>query len=564
MSYLDNEAPGTSPESGARIVHAPRGTHLTCKGWQQEAAMRMIMNNLDPAVAERPEDLVVYGGSGRAARSWAAFDAIIHSLQNLENDETLLVQSGKPVGIFRTHPGAPRVLIANSNLVPHWANWNEFRRLEALGLTMYGQMTAGSWIYIGSQGIVQGTYETFAEAARKHFAGTLKGKFILTAGLGGMGGAQPLAVTMNEGVCLAVEVDPYHIQRRLETGYCDEMASTLDEALHQVREAVNQGQPLSIGLIGNAAEVYPELVRRGIIPDMVTDQTSAHDALNGYIPAGLSLEEANTLRQTDPNTYIQRSMDSMVTHVRAMLDLQQMGAVVFDYGNNLRGQALAAGETHALDFPGFVPAYIRPLFCRGKGPFRWVALSGDPEDIYRTDEAILELFPENVGLKRWITMARQKIHFQGLPARICWLGYGERDKAGLAFNELVARGIVKAPIVIGRDHLDSGSVASPYRETEAMKDGSDAIADWPILNALLNTASGATWVSMHHGGGVGIGYSIHAGQVIVADGSADAAERLSRVLTNDPGTGVMRHVDAGYEEAIECAKDLGIKIPVLQ
>ena len=564
MSYLDQESSGTTPEPGPRIVRAPRGNALSCKSWQQEAAMRMIMNNLDPDVAERPNDLVVYGGSGRAARSWAAFDAIVHSLQSLNNDETLLVQSGKPVGIFQTHSNAPRVLIANSNLVPHWANWDEFRRLETLGLTMYGQMTAGSWIYIGSQGIVQGTYETFAEAAHKHFGGSLKGKFILTAGLGGMGGAQPLAITMNEGVCLAVEVDPNHIQRRLETGYCDEMASTLDEALHQVREAVNQGQPLSIGLIGNAAEVYPELVRRGIIPDMVTDQTSAHDALNGYIPAGLSLVEANELRQADPQTYIQRSMESMVTHVRAMLDLQKLGAIVFDYGNNLRGQALAAGESHALDFPGFVPAYIRPLFCQGKGPFRWVALSGDVEDIYRTDEAILELFPENAGLKRWITMARQKIHFQGLPARICWLGYGERDKAGLAFNELVARGIVKAPIVIGRDHLDSGSVASPYRETEAMKDGSDAIADWPILNALLNTASGATWVSVHHGGGVGIGYSLHAGQVIVADGSADAAERLSRVLTNDPGTGVMRHVDAGYDEAIKCAKDSGIRIPMLQ
>ncbi len=564
MPYIDKDSAGTTPEPGPHIVRAPRGNTLSCKSWQQEAAMRMIMNNLDPDVAERPNDLVVYGGSGRAARSWAAFDAIVHSLQSLENDETLLVQSGKPVGIFRTHTNAPRVLIANSNLVPHWANWDEFRRLESLGLTMYGQMTAGSWIYIGSQGIVQGTYETFAEAARKHFGGSLKSKFILTAGLGGMGGAQPLAITMNEGVCLAVEVDAHHIQRRLETGYCDEMASTLDEALHQVREAVNQGQPLSIGLIGNAAEVYPELVRRGIIPDMVTDQTSAHDALNGYIPAGLSVEEADVLRQADPQAYIQRSMESMVTHVRAMLDLQEMGAIVFDYGNNLRGQALAAGETHALDFPGFVPAYIRPLFCLGKGPFRWVALSGDPEDIYRTDEAILELFPENVGLKRWINMARQKIHFQGLPARICWLGYGERDKVGLAFNELVAQGIVKAPIVIGRDHLDSGSVASPYRETEAMKDGSDAIADWPILNALLNTASGATWVSVHHGGGVGIGYSLHAGQVIVADGSAEAAERLSRVLTNDPGTGVMRHVDAGYEEAIECAKDLGVKIPMLQ
>ena len=561
MPYTDDTS--SAMKSGPRTVRAPRGTTLSCKSWQQEAAMRMLMNNLDPDVAERPNDLVVYGGSGRAARSWAAFDALVHALQNLENDETLLVQSGKPVGIFRTHANAPRVLIANSNLVPHWANWDEFRRLEALGLTMYGQMTAGSWIYIGSQGIVQGTYETFAEAARKDFGGSLKGRFILTAGLGGMGGAQPLAISMNEGVCLAVEVDPQHIQRRLETGYCDEMASTLDEALPQVREAVNQGQPLSIGLIGNAAEVYPELVRRGIVPDLVTDQTSAHDALNGYIPAGLSLEEAGELRQRDPQAYIKRSMESMVTHVRAMLDMQKMGAVVFDYGNNLRGQALAAGETHAMDFPGFVPAYIRPLFCRGKGPFRWVALSGDPEDIYHTDEAILELFPEDAALERWLTMARQKIHFQGLPARICWLGYGQRDKAGLAFNELVARGIIKAPIVIGRDHLDSGSVASPYRETEAMKDGSDAIADWPILNALLNTASGATWVSVHHGGGVGIGYSLHAGQVIVADGTPDAAERLSRVLTNDPGTGVMRHVDAGYEEAVECAREWGVKIPML-
>jgi urocanate hydratase len=564
MPGTENTPSAKTPEGhGPRTVRAPRGTAISCKGWQQEAALRMIMNNLDPDVAERPDDLVVYGGSGRAARSWAAFDAIVRSLRQLADDETLLVQSGKPVGIFRTHADAPRVLIANSNLVPHWGNWDEFRRLEALGLTMYGQMTAGSWIYIGSQGIVQGTYETFAEAARMHFGGSLKGKFILTAGLGGMGGAQPLAVTMNEGVCLAVEVDPHRIQRRLETGYCDEIASTLDEALHQVSEACDQGQPLSIGLIGNAAEVYPELVRRGIVPDMVTDQTSAHDALNGYIPAGLSEEEAEELRKRDPHDYVNRSMASMVIHVRAMLDLQKMGSIVFDYGNNLRGQALEAGETHALDFPGFVPAYIRPLFCRGKGPFRWVALSGDAEDIYRTDEAILELFPEDAALKRWITLARQKIHFQGLPARICWLGYGERDKAGLAFNELVAKGIVKAPIVIGRDHLDSGSVASPYRETEAMKDGSDAIADWPLLNALLNTASGATWVSLHHGGGVGIGYSIHAGQVIVADGTPEAAQRLSRVLTNDPGTGVMRHADAGYDEAIECAKELGIKIPML-
>ncbi len=553
----------THSNSGPRPVRAPRGTTLSCKGWQQEAALRMLMNNLDPDVAERPDDLVVYGGSGRAARSWAAFDAIVRSLRDLESNETLLVQSGKPVGIFRTHADAPRVLIANSNLVPHWANWDEFRRLEALGLTMYGQMTAGSWIYIGSQGIVQGTYETFAEAARKHFGGTLKGRFVLTAGLGGMGGAQPLAVTMNGGVCLAVEVEPSHIQRRIASGYCDEMASTLDEALHQVREACEQEQPLSIGLIGNAAEVYPELVRRGVIPDMVTDQTSAHDALNGYTPAGLSLSEADALRKSDPQGYVRRSQDSMVAHVRAMLAMQERGAIVFDYGNNLRGQALAAGETHAFDFPGFVPAYIRPLFCRGKGPFRWVALSGDPEDIYRTDEALLELFPEDAALQRWITLARQKISFQGLPARICWLGYGERDKAGLAFNELVAKGIVKAPIVIGRDHLDSGSVASPYRETEAMKDGSDAIADWPLLNALLNTASGATWVSLHHGGGVGIGYSIHAGQVIVADGTPEAAARLKRVLTNDPGTGVMRHVDAGYDEAVEYAHEFNMQIPML-
>ena len=564
MPDKENNSVATRPEEhGPRTVRAPRGTTISCKGWQQEAALRMIMNNLDPDVAERPDDLVVYGGSGRAARSWAAFDAIVRSLRELENDETLLVQSGKPVGIFRTFPNAPRVLIANSNLVPHWGNWDEFRRLEALGLTMYGQMTAGSWIYIGSQGIVQGTYETFAEAARQHFGGTLKGRFVLTAGLGGMGGAQPLAVTMCEGVCLAVEADPQHIQRRLETGYCDEMASTLDEALNQVREASNLGVPLSIGLIGNAAEIYPELVRRGVIPDLVTDQTSAHDALNGYVPADLSLPEADELRKRDPQGYIARSLESMVTHVRAMLEMQKMGAIVFDYGNNLRGQALAAGETHAMDFPGFVPAYIRPLFCRGKGPFRWVALSGDPEDIYRTDEAILELFPQDTALKRWITLARQKIHFQGLPARICWLGYGERDKAGLAFNELVRKGVVKAPIVIGRDHLDSGSVASPYRETEAMRDGSDAIADWPLLNVLLNTASGATWVSIHHGGGVGIGYSIHAGQVIVADGTPEAAERLARVLTNDPGSGIMRHADAGYDIAIECAREKGLKLPMV-
>lgn len=559
---IDKQHIAFTRAAGPRTISARRGTVLSCKGWQQEAALRMLMNNLDPEVAERPEDLVVYGGSGRAVRSWEAFDAIVRTLQRLENDETLLVQSGKPVGVFRTHTDAPRVLIANSNLVPHWANWDEFRRLEALGLTMYGQMTAGSWIYIGSQGIVQGTYETFAEAANQHYDGTLKGKFVLTAGLGGMGGAQPLAVTLNGGVCLAVEVDAAHIKRRQETGYCDEIASTLDEALLQVREACEQGQALSIGLIGNAAEIYPELVRRNVIPDLVTDQTSAHDALNGYVPVGLSLEEAQDLRQRDPQTYIQRSQESMLSHVRAMLEMQKRGAIVFDYGNNLRGQALEAGETHALDFPGFVPAYIRPLFCRGKGPFRWVALSGDPEDIYRTDEALLELFPENAGLQRWLTLARQKIHFQGLPARICWLGYGERDKAGLLFNDLVARGVVKAPIVIGRDHLDSGSVASPYRETEAMRDGSDAIADWPLLNALVNTASGATWVSLHHGGGVGIGYSLHAGQVIVADGTPEAAARLLRVLTNDPGMGVIRHVDAGYEAALQHAQAYGVKLPM--
>ena len=553
----------TQGGSGPRPVRAPRGTELSCKGWQQEAALRMLMNNLDPEVAERPDDLVVYGGSGKAARNWASFDAIVRSLRSLENDETLLVQSGKPVGVFTTHPGAPRVLIANSNLVPHWGNWDEFRRLEAMGLTMYGQMTAGSWIYIGSQGIVQGTYETFGEAARQHFGGTLKGTLTITAGLGGMGGAQPLAVTMNEGVCLAIEVDPSRIQRRLDTGYLDEMVTDLDEALRRAEEYRQQGVARSIGLVGNAAEILPEIVRRTVRVELVTDQTSAHDALNGYVPAGLSLEEAAELRRTDPAEYERRSLDSMATHVRAMLDLDESGAVVFDYGNNLRGQALRAGVEDAMHFPGFVPAFIRPLFCQGKGPFRWVALSGDPADIYRTDQAILELFPEDEGLARWIRMARERIHFQGLPARICWLGYRERDKAGLAFNELVRRGEVKAPIVIGRDHLDSGSVASPYRETEAMRDGSDAIADWPILNALLNTASGASWVSVHHGGGVGIGYSLHAGVVIVADGTDEAAGKLQRVLTNDPGTGVMWHVDAGYTEAIETARARGLKIPML-
>jgi urocanate hydratase len=553
----------TSPTSGPRPVRAPRGSEISCKGWQQEAALRMLMNNLDPEVAERPDDLVVYGGSGKAARNWKCFDAIVRSLRSLEGDETLLVQSGKPVGIFRTHPGAPRVLIANSNLVPHWANWDEFRRLEALGLTMYGQMTAGSWIYIGSQGIVQGTYETFAEAARQRHGGSLKGTITLTGGLGGMGGAQPLAITMNEGVCLAVEVDPARIHRRLDTGYLDEMVTDLDEALRRAEEYKAQGVARSIGLLGNAAEVFPEIVRRGAPMDLVTDQTSAHDALTGYIPARMTLDEAAELRARDPQEYERRSLESMAEHVRAMLDFDEMGAIVFDYGNNLRGQALRAGVEDAMHFPGFVPAFIRPLFCRGKGPFRWVALSGDPEDIYRTDEEILRLFPEDEALARWMRMARERIHFQGLPARICWLGYGERDKAGLAFNELVRRGEVKAPIVIGRDHLDSGSVASPYRETEAMRDGSDAIADWPILNALLNTASGASWVSYHHGGGVGIGYSLHAGVVIVADGTDETAQKLARVLTNDPGTGVMRHVDAGYPEAIETARKRGMNIPML-
>ncbi|HEX8995042.1 MAG TPA: urocanate hydratase [Ktedonobacterales bacterium] len=556
-------AVGAAGKSGPRPVRAPRGTELSCKGWQQEAALRMLMNNLDPEVAERPDDLVVYGGSGKAARNWECFDAIVRSLRALEGDETLLVQSGKPVGVLRTHPGAPRVLIANSNIVPHWADWDEFRRLEALGLTMYGQMTAGSWIYIGSQGIVQGTYETFAEAARQRFGGSLKGTVTLTAGLGGMGGAQPLAITMNEGVALCVEIDPQRIQRRLDTGYLDEMVTDLDEALRRAERYKAEGVGRSIGLVGNAAEVFPEIVRRGIHMDLVTDQTSAHDALNGYVPAGLTLEQAAALRASDPAEYERRSLASMAEHVRAMLDFDEMGAVVFDYGNNLRGQALRAGVEDALHFPGFVPAFIRPQFCEGRGPFRWVALSGDPEDIRRTDEELLRLFPENKSLARWLTMAQERIHFQGLPARICWLGYGERDKAGLAFNELVRRGEVKAPIVIGRDHLDSGSVASPYRETEAMRDGSDAIADWPILNALVSTAGGASWVSYHHGGGVGIGYSLHAGVVIVADGTDEAAEKLARVLTNDPGMGVIRHADAGYPEAISVARERGVKIPML-
>ncbi len=548
----------------SRVIRAPRGTELSCKGWQQEAALRMLMNNLDPEVAERPEDLVVYGGSGKAARSWEAFDAIVKSLRELESDETLLVQSGKPVAVFRTHPLSPRVLIANSNLVPHWGTWEKFWELEKKGLIMYGQMTAGSWIYIGTQGILQGTYETFAEAARQKFGGTLKGRLTLTAGLGGMGGAQPLAVTMNEGVAIVVEVDEARIQRRLDHRYLDRKAATLDEALAMAREAQAKGQPLSIGLLGNAAEIFPEFVRRGIIPDAVTDQTSAHDPLNGYVPAGLTLAEAAELRRQNPEAYIARAKRSMVDHVQAMLDLQKAGAVVFDYGNNIRQVAYNEGLQGAFAFPGFVPAFIRPLFCEGKGPFRWAALSGDPEDIYRTDEAIMNLFPEDVALHRWLKMAREKVHFQGLPARICWLGYGERVKAGLLFNEMVRTGQLKAPIVIGRDHLDAGSVASPNRETEAMKDGSDAIADWPLLNALVNTAAGASWVSLHHGGGVGIGYSMHAGMVVVADGSADTDQRLSRVLTSDPGMGVARHADAGYDKAIQVAKERGVKIPMME
>ena len=542
-------------------IKAPRGSKITCKSWQTEAALRMLMNNLDPEIAEKPAELIVYGGAGKAARNWEAYHLLVKCLRNLEDDETLLVQSGKPVGIFKTHEDAPRVLISNAMLVPKWANWEKFRELEELGLTMYGQMTAGSWIYIGTQGILQGTYETFASAAKKHFGGTLKGRLILSAGLGGMGGAQPLAATMNEGVFLGVEVDPARIKRRLETGYLDVMAKSLDDALILALGAKEKGTPRSIGLVGNAAEVHPEILRRGIVPDLVTDQTSAHDALNGYVPAGMTLDEAIELRRKDPQTYIRRAMESMAVHVRALLEFQKKGSIVFDYGNNIRAQAFEAGVKEAFSYPGFVPAFIRPLFSEGKGPFRWAALSGDPEDIYKTDDAILREFPDDASLTRWIRLVKEKIKFQGLPARICWLGYGQRARMGKVFNDMVARGELKAPIVIGRDHLDSGSVASPYRETEAMKDGSDAIADWPILNALLNVAAGATWVSVHHGGGVGIGYSIHAGMVVVADGTKEAERRLLRVLTTDPGTGVMRHSDAGYEEAIETAKKKGIKIP---
>lgn len=547
-----------------RVVRAPRGSALSCKGWEQEAAMRMLMNNLDPDVAEKPGELIVYGGTGKAARNWEAFDAIVKSLKELESDETLLVQSGKPVGVFKTHSQAPRVLIANALLVPAWATWDKFREFERKGLTMYGQMTAGSWIYIGAQGILQGTFETVAEAARKHFNGSLKGKLVVTAGLGGMGGAQPLAVTMNEGVALVVEVDPWRIQRRIDTGYCDMQAKDLGHALQVVEDALAKGEARSVAVLGNAAEIHPELVKRGLVPDLVTDQTSAHDLLGGYVPAGLTMEEAEALRESGPDEYIRRSTESVVAHVQAMLDWQKKGSIVFDYGNNIRQQAFSAGLKDAFNFPGFVPAFIRPMFCEGNGPFRWAALSGDPADIYRTDEALIDAFPENKTMIRWLKMAREKVQFQGLPSRICWLSYGQRDKAGLIFNELVRKGEVKAPIVIGRDHLDSGSVASPNRETESMKDGSDAIADWPILNALLNTAAGASWISVHHGGGVGIGYSIHAGMVIVADGTDQAAQRLKRVLTTDPGTGVMRHVDAGYEEAIAAAKERGVKIPMLK
>jgi len=546
-----------------RVIRAPRGTQLSCKGWLQEAALRMLMNNLDPDVAEKPDDLIVYGGRGRAARSWQAFDAIVAALKALENDETLLVQSGKPVVVFSTHPDAPRVLIANSNIVPHWATQENFDRWEREGLIMYGQMTAGSWIYIGTQGILQGTYETLASLARQQGWESLKGKFVLTAGLGGMGGAQPLAITMNEGVGLIVEIDPARAKRRLETKYVDVVVNDLEEAMTRVEEAKRDGRPLSVGLIANAADVFPELALRGVTPDVVTDQTPAHDPLY-YVPHGMSLDAANALRMRDAGEYARRSAASMARHVQAMLDFQKKGAIVFDYGNNLRQRAFDAGVANAFDYPGFVPAYIRPLFCEGKGPFRWVALSGDEKDLFRTDEAILELFPENKHLERWIRMAQKRVTFQGLPARICWLGYGERAKAGLHFNELVARGEVSAPIVIGRDHLDAGSVASPRRETEAMRDGSDAISDWPILNALINAVGGATWVSFHHGGGVGIGYSQHAGQVIVADGTPEAARRLERVLTTDPGMGVVRHADAGYPEAIAFAKRAGIKMPMLE
>ncbi|MBS2969159.1 urocanate hydratase [Metabacillus sp. KIGAM252] len=546
-----------------RVIRAKKGLELECKGWEQEAALRMLYNNLDPDVAEKPEDLVVYGGIGKAARNWEAFDAIVHTLRRLDNDETMLVQSGKPVAVFKTHAAAPRVLLSNSVIVPKWANWDHFHELDRKGLMMYGQMTAGSWIYIGTQGILQGTYETFAEVARQHFGGSLKGTLTLTAGLGGMGGAQPLAVTMNGGVCLAVEADPDRIEKRLQTSYCDKMASSLDEAVKWAMEAKKKGEPLSIGVVGNAASLHHELLKRNIHIDIVTDQTSAHDPINGYIPENLTLEAAAELRKTHPKEYEKQASKSMAKQVEAMLEFQQRGAVVFDYGNNIRQIAKDEGVSNAFDFPGFVPAYIRPLFCEGKGPFRWAALSGDPEDIYRTDALIKELFPENKPLLRWIDMAQEKVAFQGIPSRICWLGYGERMKMGLAINDLVRSRELKAPIVIGRDHLDCGSVASPNRETEAMKDGSDAVGDWAILNALINVAAGGSWISVHHGGGVGMGYSLHAGMVAVADGTGLAEERLRRVLTTDPGMGIIRHADAGYDKAVEAAKEKGLDIPMI-
>lgn len=547
----------------SRTVKAPTGTKMTCKNWQAEAAMRMLMNNLDPDVAERPQDLVVYGGSGKAARNWECFDAIVATLKTLEEDETMLVQSGKPVGVFKTHKNAPRVIISNSQIVPKWATWDEFRRLEGLGLTMYGQMTAGSWIYIGTQGILQGTYETFASAAKQHFGGTLSGKFVLTAGLGGMGGAQPLAATLNGGAFIGIDVDKTRIQKRLDTGYCDVMTESIDEALKLVLEAKEKKIAKSIGLVGNAGEVLPEILKRGIIPDVLTDQTSAHDMLNGYVPMGMKFEDAVSLRKSNPAKYQELAKKTAVLHCKTMWEFMKKGSITFDYGNNLRGEAEANGFTQAFEIPGFVPEYIRPLFCDGKGPFRWAALSGDPDDIYATDEAIMKLFPDDALLHKWLKAAKEKVHFQGLPSRICWLGYGDRAKAGKAFNDLVKTGKVKAPIVIGRDHLDCGSVASPNRETEKMKDGSDAIADWPILNFALNAIGGASWISLHHGGGVGIGNSIHAGMVIVADGTPEAEERLERCLTYDPGMGIIRHADAGYERAIENQKKFGIRMPML-
>ena len=548
----------------ARIIRAPRGPTRTCRGWVQEAALRMLMNNLDPEVAERPDDLVVYGGTGKAARDWPSFDAICRTLRSLENDETLLVQSGKPVGVFRTHPDAPRVLIANANLVGRWATWDVFRALERQGLIMYGQMTAGSWIYIGTQGILQGTYETFGAVGRRHFGGSLAGRIILTGGLGGMGGAQPLAATMAGAAILCVEVDPSRVERRLATRYLDASAATLDEGIARVEEASSARRALSVGLVGNCADVLPAIIRRGWVPDVVTDQTSAHDPLNGYVPAGLALEDALALRRSDPDEYLRRSRASIAIHVRAMLELRRRGAVTFDYGNNIRTEARDQGVADAFDIPGFVPEYVRPLFCEGKGPFRWAVLSGEPDDLYRTDRLVLELFPDDAHLANWIRLARERVQFQGLPARICWLGLGARARFGLALNDLVRRGELTAPVVIGRDHLDTGSVASPFRETEAMRDGSDAVADWPILNALLNTASGASWVSFHHGGGVGIGNSLHAGQVIVADGTPEAARRLERVLTNDPGIGVARHADAGYEAALDTARRHHVRLPMLE